>query len=58
MRLCNSKTKTQELKTITWDVQNKHENEFLLCWHMRTWTWKKTWQDYDVRLCLRLSWTN
>jgi hypothetical protein len=21
---------------------------------MQTWTWKKTWQGYDVRLCLKL----
>jgi hypothetical protein len=29
--LCNSKTKTQKHKTRTRDVQNKRENESLLC---------------------------
>ncbi len=29
--LCNSKPKTQELKTRTRDVQDKCENKFLLC---------------------------
>jgi hypothetical protein len=30
-RLHDSKTKTQELKRRTWDVQDKHGNNFLLC---------------------------
>jgi hypothetical protein len=30
-RLCDSKTKIQELKTRTQDVQDKCENNFLLC---------------------------
>ncbi len=29
-RLCDSKTRTQELKKRIWDVQNKHENIILL----------------------------
>jgi len=31
IRLCDSKTKTQKLRTKTWNVQNKHENGSLLC---------------------------
>jgi len=31
IRLCDSKTKSQELKTRTWNVQDKHENIYLLC---------------------------
>jgi hypothetical protein len=30
-RLCDSKIKTQKLKTRTWNVQNKCENKYLLC---------------------------
>jgi len=30
-RLCDSKTRTQELKMKTRDVQDKYENGFLLC---------------------------
>ncbi len=30
-KLCDSKTKTQELRIRTWDMQDKHENRFLLC---------------------------
>jgi hypothetical protein len=30
-RLCDSKIRTQELKTKTQDVKKKRENEFLLC---------------------------
>jgi hypothetical protein len=30
-RLCDSKIRTQELKIRTRDVQNRHENEYLLC---------------------------
>ncbi len=30
-RLCDSKIKTQKLKTRIQDVQNQHENKFLLC---------------------------
>jgi hypothetical protein len=42
-RLCDSKTRTQ-------DVQNKCENESLLCKHEH----EKTWQSYGVRSCLKL----
>jgi hypothetical protein len=31
IRLYDSKTITQELKTRTWNVQNECENGFLLC---------------------------
>jgi hypothetical protein len=31
MRLCDSKTRTQKLRTKTRGVQNKHENKSLLC---------------------------
>jgi len=40
-RLCNSKTRTRELKIRKWDVQDKCENKFLLCQHMQTCTGKK-----------------
>jgi hypothetical protein len=30
-RLCDSKTKTQELRTRTWGMQDQHENKSLLC---------------------------
>jgi hypothetical protein len=41
IRLCDSKTRAQKLKTKTQDVQNKCENGSLLCYHMQTWTWKE-----------------
>ncbi len=45
-RLCNSKIKTQELLTRTWDVQDKCENFFYyvnLCKHEHEKNMKRLW---------------
>jgi hypothetical protein len=36
-----NKIRAQELKTRTWDMQDKNENKYLIYQHMQTWIWKK-----------------
>jgi len=42
------------LKTRTQNVQNKHENKYLLCLTYAKMNMKKTWQDYGAKSCLKL----
>jgi hypothetical protein len=51
IRLCDSKTRTQELRTRTWDENMK--SIFIMQTYANM-NIKKTWQGYGARSCLRL----